>query len=164
MNEKSLRGAQEGAFDVGGRISFGMLVRAGERDEKVELREDIVLHTGVGVFVYGYRRCCMRNKENHQTISYFTLLGEFGQPVGDIQKFRPTPTANGEFMITHNALLIHDGYKFGDRQHCRAATLQHFILDILAHFKHSGHFSYDSTFFACFCPMGPGRNGEVHLG
>jgi hypothetical protein len=46
----------------------------------------------------------MRDKEDHQTVFHLTFLGEFGQAIGDIQKFRPALTANGEFMVTHNAL------------------------------------------------------------
>jgi len=104
VNEKGFGGTDEGRLDVGGRISFRVLIRTGEGDEAVEIREKIVLDARVGVLVDGDGGRGMGDKDDGQAAWRLALLDDFNDLGGDVQKLGAGAGPNGEFLDIHEIL------------------------------------------------------------
>ena len=69
FDDEGFRGADEGGFNMGGRISFRVLVGAGQGDQTVEVGKNIVLDAGIGIFIDCYCGGRMGNKNPRRRLN-----------------------------------------------------------------------------------------------
>jgi len=104
LDEQSFGGTDEGRLDVSGRIPFRVLVRTGEGDEAVEVREDVVLDAGVGILVDGDGGRGMGDEDDGQAALNFAFLDDFNDLGGEVQELGAGASSNGEFFDIHEIL------------------------------------------------------------
>jgi hypothetical protein len=110
IDEQGFGRTYEGRLDMGGRVPFRVLIRTGERDKAVEVRENVVLDVRVGVLVNGDGGRGMGDKDDGQTAWNLALLDNFSNGFGDVQELGAGAGPNGEFLDIHE-ILPKDGIR-----------------------------------------------------